>query len=111
MPATDSACALREKEQLRRGSLRIVRRFENVHPDDQTILKAIAVANAGVRDELTGVCVVDHPVDVDRDAPVGLLSKALRLDVARDRRELPARVVANRLPADHATALPGVGPI
>ncbi len=38
----------------------------------KSILVAIAVANAGVGDELSGAGVVDHLMDIDRDAAVGI---------------------------------------
>jgi hypothetical protein len=91
--------------------LRLARDFENVHPDDQSILEAIAVANPGVRDELSGARIVDQLMDLDRDAAVGLLGEAIRLNLARDGGELPAPIVAHRRLADDPTALPGVGPI
>ena len=50
--------------------LGLARRFENVHPDDQSTLEAIAVANAGVGDELSGARVVHDLMDIDRDAAV-----------------------------------------
>ena len=89
----------------------LARRFENVHPDDQSIFEAIAVANAGVGDELSGARVVHDLMDIDRDAAVGLPGEALRLNLARDSGELPGPVVADRRTADDPTALPGVGPI
>jgi hypothetical protein len=91
--------------------LAVARRFENVHPDDQSILEAIAVANAGVGDELSGARVVDDLMDIDRDPAVGLLREALRFDLARDCRELPVPIAADSRPADYPTALPGIGPI
>jgi hypothetical protein len=87
----------------------LARRFEDVHPDDQAILEAIVVANAGVGDELSGARVVDDLMDIDRDGAVGLLPEALRFNLARECGELPVPIVADRLPADYPTALPGVG--
>ena len=52
------------------------------HPDDEPVLKPIAVTNAGVGDELAGARVVDYLMDVDRDASVRLLGEALGLDLA-----------------------------
>src|SRR5215211_81607 len=91
------------------GPLPLVRRFENVHPDDQSVLEPVAVANAGIGDEIPGAGVVDHLMDIDGDAAVRLLGEALGLDLARDGGELPAPVVADRRAAAHSTAFPGVG--
>jgi hypothetical protein len=69
------------------------------------------VENARIGDELARVRVVDHLVDIDRDGLVRLLAEALGLDLARDGGELSVPVVADGRAADHATTLPGVGPI
>jgi hypothetical protein len=50
--------------------LSLVGWFENVHPDYQPILEAVAVANAAIGDELSAARVVNHLMDVDRDAAV-----------------------------------------
>src|SRR5215216_3051114 len=44
----------RERGAGRSDPLPLVRRFQNVHPDDQPILEPIAVANARIGDELAG---------------------------------------------------------
>src|SRR4029453_12579144 len=69
--------------------LLLVRRFEYVHATDQSPLEPIPVADAGVGDELACAGIVDHLVNIDRDAAVGLLGEAPRFDCARDRGELP----------------------
>jgi hypothetical protein len=46
-------------------------RFQNVHPNDQSILEATAVANARVGDELSGSRIVDHLMDIDVMLPPG----------------------------------------
>jgi ketosteroid isomerase-like protein len=91
--------------------LLLLRRFKNVHADDQALLEPIAVENPRIGDELARVRVVDPLVDIDRDGPVRLLGEALGLDLARDGGELSVPVVADGRAADHPTALPGVGPI
>src|SRR5215218_10308571 len=93
------------------ASLPLGCRCENIHPDDQPLLEAIAVVNPGVRDQLAVTGVADHLMNLDRDGAVGLLGEALGLDGARDGGELPGPVVADCRAADHPPALPGVGPI
>jgi hypothetical protein len=93
------------------GTLLLVCRLQHVHPYDQAILEPIPVANARIGDQLTGARVVDHLMDIDRDAPVRLLGEALGLDLALDGRELSIPVVADRRSADHPTAFPCVRPI
>jgi hypothetical protein len=89
----------------------LARQLEDVHPHNQAIDEAIAVANAGVGDEFAATAIVDDLVDIHGDAAVRLLREALRLDAAGDRGELPHPVVADRLPPHDTTALPGVGPV
>jgi hypothetical protein len=55
--------------------LLLVRRFENVHPDDQSVLEPVAVSNAGIGDEIAGAGVVDHLMHTDGDAAVRLLGE------------------------------------
>jgi hypothetical protein len=86
-------------------------RFKDVHAHDESILEAIAVANARVGDELARARVADYLMDIDRNAAVVLLGESLGLNVARDGGELPVPVVADSRSADDPTALPGVGPI
>ena len=86
-------------------------RVKDVHAHDESILEAIAVANARVGDELARTRVADYLMDIDRNAAVVLLGESLGLNVARDGGELPVPVVADSRSADDPTALPGVGPI
>jgi hypothetical protein len=86
-------------------------RFKDVHAHDESILEAIAVANARVGDQLARARVANYLMDIDRNAAVGLLGESLGHNVARDGGELPVPVVADRRSADDPTALPGVGPI
>jgi hypothetical protein len=88
-----------------------MRRFENVHPNDQSVLEPVAVADAGIGDQIAGAGVVDYLMDIDGDTAVRLLGEPLGLDLARDGGELPSQIVADRRAADLPTAFPGVGPI
>src|SRR5215218_9215691 len=72
------------------------RRFQNVHPDDQPVLKPITVPDPGLRDDLAGARVVGNLVDIDRDRVARLLGENLGCDLARDRGELPVPVLADR---------------
>jgi hypothetical protein len=100
-----------DREQDALGLLLLVRRFKDVHADDQAIFEPIAVENPRIGDELACVRVVDHLVDVDRDGPIRLLGEALGLDLAGDGGELSGPVLADSCAANHPTTLPGVGPI
>jgi hypothetical protein len=88
----------------RRGARSRAGRRVNVHLGGKTVLEPIPVANAGVGDELAVARIVDHLMDIDGDAAVGVSGRALQFDLARDRGELPVSVVANR--ARPTTRLP-----
>jgi hypothetical protein len=64
-----------------------------------------------VGEQLATLGVVNDLVHVDDDASVRILVESLRLDLARDRRELPLPVLPHGITASHATTLPGIGPI
>src|SRR5215208_3473469 len=91
--------------------LSVAWRFQHVHADDQSINEPIAVAHLGIGDQIAGARIVDYLTDVDGDASVGLLGEALWLDLAGNRCELSAPVVADRRAADYPTAFPCVGPV
>lgn len=85
--------------------------LDNIHADDQAVLKAEAVTNAGVGDELAGVRVVDHLMDIYCDVAVWLFGEDLGLDPAGEGSKLPIPVITNRFATDNPATLPGVRPI
>ena len=47
-------------------------RCNHIHPHDQVAVQPVAVARSRIRQQLAGLCIVDHLVDVDGDAAVDL---------------------------------------
>jgi len=44
-----------------------MRRLENVHPDDESVLEPVAMADARVGDEIAGAGVANYLMDIDGD--------------------------------------------
>src|SRR5215218_1586538 len=65
-------------------TLRPVVWFQHVHPHDQAVPEAVAVADPGVREKLRRARVSNHCMDVNRDTAVGLVGEALGVHGARD---------------------------
>jgi hypothetical protein len=69
------------------------------------------VTDVGVGEQFARLRVMNHLVNIDRDAPVRLLAEGFGFDFAGDDRELSVPILPNRLSPDHSTPFPGVWPI